>query len=265
MRKGQVQRATSIALSPPKKKINLTKSDQNKELDSKSHQIKALEIKNATLVEATDKRQEQLNKQANIIGGLRIDMNKLEIETKEKEMEIKRITDMNTELVLTLVSRDDTINDLEERLIQFLNVPILIEPPLNQDATNILKEANNDDTPTSLNSPDEKMDNSEKEIGTIISNKTVGYNRTGPQTGARPKEAKSTHKQQTQSRFNCTECSETKISEDTLAAHLKCHEEPGKNTCDDCKYQSNNRSELRNHWKKNSPHWHPKRIYLSRM
>ena len=152
----------------------MTKSDQNKELESKSHQIKALEIKNATLVEATDKRQDQLNKQANIIGGLRINMNKLEIETKEKDMEIKRITDMNTELVFTLVYREDTINDLEERLIEFLDVQILIEPSLNQDATN----ANNDATPTSLNPPDEEMDNSEKEIATIISNKTVGYKKS---------------------------------------------------------------------------------------
>ena len=246
MRQGQVQRATSVALSPPKKKINLTASDQNKELESKSHQIKALEIKNATLVEATYKRQDQLNKQANIIGDLRINMNKLEIETKEKDMEIKRITDMDTKLVCTLVSRDDTINDLEEKLIQFLDVQILIEPSLNQDATNV----NNDDTPISLNPPDEETDNSENKNAAIILNKTVGYKRVGPQTGARPKEAKGKHEPHIQSRFNCTECSETKISEITLAAHIKCHEEPGENTCDDCTYQSNNRSELRNHLKK---------------
>ena len=72
------------------------------------------------------------------------------------------------------MSRDDTINDLEERLLQFLDVKILTEPSLNQDATNV----NNDDTPTSLNTPEEEIDNSEKEIATIISNKTVGYKKS---------------------------------------------------------------------------------------
>ena len=199
-------------------------------------------MKNATLVETTEKRQDQLNKQANIIGDIRTNMNKLEIQTKEKDVEIKRITDMNNELVMKLVSRDDTINDLEERLIQFVNEKIPIEPSRNQNAPNRGEGANYEE--------DHLMNNSEQEMNTISSNKTSGYNREGLQMGARPKESQIKSGPPTVNRFNCTECSETRTSEETLTSHIRCHEDPGENTCDNCTYQNNDRSQLRNHLKK---------------
>ena len=68
--------------------------------------------------------------------------------------------------------------------------------------------------------------------------------------GARPKESQIKSGPPTVNRFNCTECSETRTSEETLTSHIRCHEDPGENTCDNCTYQNNDRSQLRNHLKK---------------
>ena len=47
----------------------------------------------------------------------------------------------------------------------------------------------------------------------------------------------------------CTECNETRSSEVNLAAHMTCHREQGIHTCDNCSYQSNEKTHLRNHLK----------------
>ena len=50
-------------------------------------------------------------------------------------------------------------------------------------------------------------------------------------------------------KLKCTECSETRSSDAPLAAHMKCHKEPGMHACDNCSYKSNEKSHLRNHLK----------------
>ena len=174
MRYGQVQRAISVALSPPKKKINLTQIVKDQESEKKDNIIKSLEIKNNTLLEASEKKQDQLNKQANIIGDLRMKIKQLTIETNENNVEIKPISDINHDLVNTLVSKNDIISNFEERLNTVHDAKIANEP---------LSSVN-----TSLTPQDEAMDDGQEQIATMSANKTEGYNREGPQTGARPKE-----------------------------------------------------------------------------
>ena len=236
MRQGQVQRAASVALSPPKKKMNLTKTTKNEESENKDNIIKSLELKNKTLVDATDKKQDQLNKQANIIGDLRMKINLLEIETDEKDIEIKRISEINHNLVNDLVSKNDTIQTLEEKMIK------------SQDAQKSNKSSHLVDA--SSTTQDEAMDKGQDQIATMNANKNTGYNREGPQMGARPKELHIKKGSPTQVKFDCTECTETRNSDEALASHIRCHEETGENKCDDCTYQSNDRGHLRNHLKR---------------
>ena len=60
-----------MALTPPEKKINLNKTVKRSEAEKRDQHIKSLELKNVTLVETAEKRQDQLTRQANIIGELR--------------------------------------------------------------------------------------------------------------------------------------------------------------------------------------------------
>ena len=57
----------------------------------------------------------------------------------------------------------------------------------------------------------------------------------------------------TQENFNCVVCPETRKSEATLAAHMRCHEEDGAHTCNNCSYQTNDTGNIRNH-SKNTHH-----------
>ena len=94
----------------------------------------------------------------------------------------------------------------------------------------------------------EGMEEDKDEINSIHVNKTAGYRREGPHTGAIPKEVNNKEKQPKQKLY-CTECSETRSSEAPMAAHMSCHREPGMHKCDDCTYKSNEKSFLRNHLK----------------
>ena len=60
-----VERVMSVTKSPPKKKTNVDITS------SRDDQIENLQEKNRKLNEAVEKKQEQLSKQANIIGSLR--------------------------------------------------------------------------------------------------------------------------------------------------------------------------------------------------
>ena len=67
-----LQRVASITKSPPKKRVKEVESNKNS--DTKDIIISNLETRNATLVEVTERKQEMINKQATIIGGLRADL-----------------------------------------------------------------------------------------------------------------------------------------------------------------------------------------------
>ena len=128
------------------------------------------------------------------------------------------------ELEEELVSRNDSILELEERVIKFLDVQIAKES-LNDHT----KEAEliGGDSPVAepLAPQDDAMDDIEEEITTINANKTLGYNREGPQNGARPKEPQTKNEVATKVQYNCTECIETRPSDKSLASHIRCHVE----------------------------------------
>ena len=84
-----LQRVASITKSPPKKRVKEVESNKNS--DTKDIIISNLETRNANLVEATERKQEMINKQATIIGGLKVDLE---------------------EAILALAVRDATITEL---------------------------------------------------------------------------------------------------------------------------------------------------------
>ena len=175
---------------PPVKKLNMNKKVRNLELEKREQENTSLKLKNVTLAETAEKRQEQLTKQANIISELRAGTNKLEIEKKERDDKIEIITHVNNELVDTLVLRNDTIKYLEE----------------NQTAQGALEEV--EDAPGAQT----------EDITTLQASKNSGYNRAGPQNGARPETWFSSkgHKNedlQPAQKQTCTECPETRSSE----------------------------------------------------
>ena len=47
--------------------------------------------------------------------------------------------------------------------------------------------------------------------------------------------------------FNCVACPETRKSEATLAAHMRCHTEDGAHICNNCSYQTNDNGNMKNH------------------
>ena len=84
MRQEPVKRTASLKISPPNKKTKagIKEENTNRELNMKDLEIKSLEAKNSNLSQAVEKKQEQLTKQANIIGELRERINQLEIQTE---------------------------------------------------------------------------------------------------------------------------------------------------------------------------------------
>ena len=188
-----------------------------------------------------------MTRQANIIGELRASVNELEIKTNEKDADTERITQMNNELVDTLVSRDYTIKDLEGRLLQFLDVRI-VEEPINYGSENQVAESAFDGVQENAGAGAAHLAEQGEEITTLRDSKNSGYTRAGPQNGARPKTCFSSKEQHTQ-KLNCTECPETRTTEAPMAAHMSCHREPGMHVCDDCSYKSNEKNHLRNHLK----------------
>ena len=50
-----------------------------------------------------------------------------------------------------------------------------------------------------------------------------------------------------QENFNCVACPETRKSEATLAAHMRCHTGDGVHTCNNCSYQTNDIGNMENH------------------
>ena len=103
MRKGPVQRTASVKLSPPNKKTKegIKQKDEIQEMNTKDLNIKSLETKNSNLSQLVEKKQEQLTKQANIIGELRGKIHQLELQTEI----------MNTEKV-----NDDEVFNLNQTL-----------------------------------------------------------------------------------------------------------------------------------------------------
>ena len=67
-----LQRVASITKSPPKKRVKEVESNKNS--DTKDIIISNLETRNANLLEATERKQEMINKQATIIGGFKTDL-----------------------------------------------------------------------------------------------------------------------------------------------------------------------------------------------
>ena len=90
---------------------------------------------------------------------------------------------MNSELVDTLVSRDDTIKSLEERLIKLLNVQIPYVDTIIEDAGAVAAPAA---------THNEGLEREEEDNTIIQTNKTSGFSREGPQNGARPKQVQNT-------------------------------------------------------------------------
>ena len=103
MRQGPVQRTVSVKLSPPNKKTKegIKQKDEIQEMNTKDLNIKSLETKNSNLSQLVEKKQEQLTKQANIIGELRGKIHQLELQTEI----------MNTEKV-----NDDEVFNLNQTL-----------------------------------------------------------------------------------------------------------------------------------------------------
>ena len=96
-----LQRVASITKSPPKKRVKEVESNKNS--DTKDIIISNLETRNATLVEVTERKQEMINKQATIIGGLRAD---LEQATLALEVRDATITELNRAIGTTSNEED---------------------------------------------------------------------------------------------------------------------------------------------------------------
>ena len=79
--------------SPPKKKTNVDITN------SRDNKIEALEVKNSNLAESVEKNQEQLNKQANIIGKLREEMHELKVNVQGNSEEREKLKNLYNELL----------------------------------------------------------------------------------------------------------------------------------------------------------------------
>ena len=112
----EIQKIASLSKSPPNKKVKDSETYNNS--DIKDINISRLETKNACLVEAADARQEQLNKQAIIIGDLRENLEQVSLALEVKVSEFKRVEETNAILVESLVSKDDMISDLRDNLLR---------------------------------------------------------------------------------------------------------------------------------------------------
>jgi hypothetical protein len=101
---------------------------------------------------------------------------------------------------------------------------------------------------TPLNNLNKNIDQKHTDVmKALIETKSAGNIRESPHTGTRPKHSLLGTTQQIQKKLHCTSCTETRNSEATLVAHLRCHEEDGDYACNNCSYKSNDKSNLRNH------------------
>ena len=95
--------------------------------------------------------------------------------------------------------------------------------------------------------PQEEMEIDQLEAQNLCSRQAAGYDRVNQQTGAKPKQSQANNPEQTELKFQCTECPEFRKSEATLAAHMRCHQDIALHNCNNCSYQTNDRGNLRNH------------------
>ena len=99
-----VERTMSVTKSPPKKKTNVDITS------SRDDQIEVLQEKNKNLNEAVEKKQEQLSKQANIIGSLRGEIHSLKIDSEAKSEEIEKQKKLYYDIIEESKKKDTTEN-----------------------------------------------------------------------------------------------------------------------------------------------------------
>ena len=113
MKDGPIRRVASVTLSPPNK---IKKTGMNTDIDTRDKRISDLEVKNIVLVDTVEKKQDQLTKQANIIGDMREKVHGLDLKVEVVENENERLNNVNNDMVDTLVSKNYDITNLEHRL-----------------------------------------------------------------------------------------------------------------------------------------------------
>ena len=107
-----VERVLSVTKSPPKKKSNVDITSL------RDDQIETLQVKNKNLREAVEMKQEQLSKQANIIGTLREEIHTLKIESEAKSEETEKHRKLYNDIIEESkkkgMKEDDYVKEIEE-------------------------------------------------------------------------------------------------------------------------------------------------------